>query len=197
MSCPDQLVVSLAGIASIADAASSQLLSRTRKTYGRIFGEGQPRLSFERDDVFAMRFEMDPPEAAGFGAHDRMARRFNPADALAVWGPQFELAGDTRAQCRQKRDHSGVALQEHLRRCRKRRRSWRRSGRTSDWHSADSRTKWRGGCGCADLRGHRLRASPRGSRTMPRASHFCPRHSALSARARCALPLPVRACLAA
>ena len=99
MSCPDQLVVSLAGIASIADAASSQLLSRTRKTYGRIFGEGQPRLSFERDDVFAMRFEMDPPEAAGFGAHDRMARRFNPADALAVWGPQFELAGDTRAQC--------------------------------------------------------------------------------------------------
>ena len=83
------------------------------------------------------------------GAHDGMARRFNPADTLAVRGTQFEFAGDTRAQrggdratsfpgcvhfdvaaspksaeaafrpCRwqrrQKRDHSRVALQEHLR----------------------------------------------------------------------------------
>lgn len=64
MCCPDQLVLSLARIASVADAASSQLLSGARKTYGRIFGEGQPRLSFERSDVFATRFEVDPPDAA-------------------------------------------------------------------------------------------------------------------------------------
>ena len=61
-------------------------------------------------------------------------------------GPQSAEAAfrPCRRKRRQKGDHSRVALQAASLRCRKLRRSWRRSERTGGWRSADSRTKLRG-----------------------------------------------------
>ena len=93
-----RVILRLAKIASAVDAASSQLLSGAHKTYRRNFGVGQSRVSFERDGVFAVRFEADLPDAFGFGARDGSAGGLNPGDALTVRRAQFEDAGDIRTQ---------------------------------------------------------------------------------------------------